>query len=944
MVFFRLIICTLLLLAGTLKGLRAQPPASGPFVIPVVFHILNSDPNSITDQMVIDALKELNDAFAHRGMYSVDSTGADTRIQFCLARTAPDGGLTTGIDRINTYYENNDMDMEGGVPPDLIVWDRTRYANIWVVNSIQGEIKPSRFECGKWTRMGVGGYAGAGSGVVVSGLSTPLLAHEMGHYLSLLHTFEGMNCANNDCSLDGDMVCDTPPDRTTTGSPCNRPDNSCNTDTLSGPFTTNVPDNVGNFMDYGSACPTVFTPGQGERMRNFLASFNGGSLTTSDRCNLPCGENIQAAFHWNSNPHPITGDKVKFANISTGATTYEWSVNDVFVGNMAELEQLFSAPGKYKISLKAYTNNPLCYSSYTGNVFVNCGVDARFSPDKRIIASDTSTYADSVFLWNKSYGADTYRWFISDEKGLNESVVSSIKDLTYIFPKPGTYRIWLEASKGGCIDTSTVYSLQVLDPKQDAAITVNAVDCYKNDSIRIVFTIYNNGYDTIPAGTSVNFYDKSPLLAGATKLNNPFLTKNPILGKCGATFTHIIAANRFKLDSIGLAVDDEKKMDELSRTNNYASARGFQYKLKLLPGDTTVYTNSDVVLQLSFTPNRSRSVTWTASRPINCTNCNGATVLITESTVVKAKVESVYGCLDSVSSRINVFPVDMYMKVYKSYCYENNKMILESLLCLGNNHESLTSRLRIDYFDRDSTAPGAKRIGTKFISQNQVFFNGCLQFSDTVVNDRAPSIHVYINTDKAIPEVNLLNNHATAAFTPFRLSLSQQTIQLLRGEPKKIDIITDTTGLGSISWRPSDQLSCSNCAAPVITSKTNTKLELIGLDRNKCSDTAIINVLTSYQNGVVLPNVFTPDGDGLNDHFYVIASKEVTAVKHMQIFNRWGEKVFEINNVKPNEYSGGWNGYYKGKPAPTGTYVYLVQVKMADGKTETLKGNVTVVR
>ncbi len=395
------------------------------YTIPVVFHLVNSNAASITDQMVINALKELNDAFAHLGVYGVDPLGANTMIQFCLAKTDPNGGLTSGIDRINSYYENVDVDLESDKLGYLTNWDPSKYANIWVVNSIQGEIPPSPFSCGVWTRSGYGGYASAGVGAVVSGLSTPLVAHEMGHYLSLLHTFQGTNCINNDCTTDGDLVCDTPPDRSTASSSCTNPENSCKTDTISGPFTSDVPDNISNFMDYGSPCPTVFTQGQADRMRAFLETFSGGSLITSDRCNIPCAENIQTSFDWNTNPHPIIGDQVQFNNSSTGASNFNWYVNGVLVSSVSALTYTFPVAGKYEVKLKAFNANSNCFGSYVGNVIVDCGVASRFSPDKRIIASETGIYNDTVRFVNKSYGATNFKWFVSDHTGGNISMVST---------------------------------------------------------------------------------------------------------------------------------------------------------------------------------------------------------------------------------------------------------------------------------------------------------------------------------------------------------------------------------------------------------------------------------------------------------------------------------------------------------------------------------------
>jgi gliding motility-associated-like protein len=93
-----------------------------------------------------------------------------------------------------------------------------------------------------------------------------------------------------------------------------------------------------------------------------------------------------------------------------------------------------------------------------------------------------------------------------------------------------------------------------------------------------------------------------------------------------------------------------------------------------------------------------------------------------------------------------------------------------------------------------------------------------------------------------------------------------------------------------------------------------------------------------------MPNTFSPNGDGVNDYFYVISGEVVARVNQLQIFSRWGEKVFEISNVLPNDYMGGWNGMFKGKLAPAGTYVYVLILGLTDGTTETLRGNITLVR
>ncbi|MGL1668952.1 gliding motility-associated C-terminal domain-containing protein, partial [Vibrio parahaemolyticus] len=90
---------------------------------------------------------------------------------------------------------------------------------------------------------------------------------------------------------------------------------------------------------------------------------------------------------------------------------------------------------------------------------------------------------------------------------------------------------------------------------------------------------------------------------------------------------------------------------------------------------------------------------------------------------------------------------------------------------------------------------------------------------------------------------------------------------------------------------------------------------------------------------VFLPNAFTPDGDGINDVFYVQA-KGVRNIKSLRVFNRWGELVFEKTNILPNDTGSGWNGKIRGVAANPDVYVYFCEVVCEKGGTQLYKGNV----
>jgi trimeric autotransporter adhesin len=90
-------------------------------------------------------------------------------------------------------------------------------------------------------------------------------------------------------------------------------------------------------------------------------------------------------------------------------------------------------------------------------------------------------------------------------------------------------------------------------------------------------------------------------------------------------------------------------------------------------------------------------------------------------------------------------------------------------------------------------------------------------------------------------------------------------------------------------------------------------------------------------DGVFVPNTFTPNNDAHNDVFKVYSN--VTKTIHWMVFNQWGQKVFEANDI-----NGTWDGTYKGKAQPIGVYVYVVSGMLTDGTKVSKKGTFNLVR
>lgn len=530
--------------------------------LPVVVHIVDLNPNAITDAQVIAGIKLLNDAFSKSGIYSA-SMGADTKIRFCLAKTDPLGGITTGITRTTSFFSNSlNKDIEDARLKNLIQWDPVHYINIWLIHSIESEAYAS-FSCGSWYRLRVGGYAtlppggGALDGIVVTGFGA-ILAHEMGHYLGLYHTFQG-GCFNNDCTTDGDMVCDTPPDNSVKPSAgCSTPENSCHTDTLSshsnGFFPVDVPDQISNFMDYGNgSCSNQFTQGQANRMRAAILTQRAGLL--KNECDPPCSDVIVAGFTRDI-ANSVAGNTINFTNTSVGATNFEWVVNGVVVSTSTNFSYTFNSIRKDTVTLKAF-NTPGCFASYTDYILTNCGVTARFYTDKQAIASKSLIYTDSIYFTNTSENGVSYQWLMSNDQGMSEQVISTDVNLKYVFPVPGTYFIRLVATNGSCSDTTSMFSVPVANPTADALVYGASYSCYGGNKVRVNFCITNYGYAPIPKGTPVSFYDKDPRNPGANKIPSTLYLPTAVPGgNCYVCYNHVLNIPYSGLEQIFIAVND----------------------------------------------------------------------------------------------------------------------------------------------------------------------------------------------------------------------------------------------------------------------------------------------------------------------------------------------------------------------------------------------------
>jgi gliding motility-associated-like protein len=125
-------------------------------------------------------------------------------------------------------------------------------------------------------------------------------------------------------------------------------------------------------------------------------------------------------------------------------------------------------------------------------------------------------------------------------------------------------------------------------------------------------------------------------------------------------------------------------------------------------------------------------------------------------------------------------------------------------------------------------------------------------------------------------------------------------------------------------------------AVPVYTN--NQKVWVEGSDNYGCSDTAEMVIKAQGCCSLMMPNAFSPNGDGMNDKFGPETNGHPKGYA-MRIYNRWGQMIYVSYKIEQK-----WDGTYNGQPAELDTYHYMITGDCASGELIQMKGDITLLR
>lgn len=157
--------------------------------------------------------------------------------------------------------------------------------------------------------------------------------------------------------------------------------------------------------------------------------------------------------------------------------------------------------------------------------------------------------------------------------------------------------------------------------------------------------------------------------------------------------------------------------------------------------------------------------------------------------------------------------------------------------------------------------------------------------------------------------------------------------------------VLNAIGGTTFLWEPPAGLSCADCPSPVFDSLLSQTYTVTSWDIYGCIafDSVTVNVVPVFDPVVFIPNTFTPNSDNINDFLNAFGS-DVASVEIMQIYDRWGEMIYSLDNVTANDPNAGWDGTFNGEPVLQGVYAYYMLVVLEDGMKQQVKGNITLIR
>ena len=323
--------------------------------------------------------------------------------------------------------------------------------------------------------------------------------------------------------------------------------------------------------------------------------------------------------------------------------------------------------------------------------------------------------------------------------------------------------------------------------------------------------------------------------------------------------------------------------------------------------DTVLCIGNTLLLQ----PSGADTYRWSNQPTLSCVNCTNPVAKPVIATTYQVEGTSTFGCKSSDTVRVII-----------AYPFKATTSLTDTL-CIGES-----ARLFASGSDIYNWAPAAG-------------LNNASVYAPVARPDATTNYQVIVSDKyKCFADTGYVK---IVVYPIPKIKIEQNEYTLLVGNSVLLKT-TRSEDVTSIKWTPYIGLSCIDCAQPMASPQNSTDYYVKVFNDGGCKaeDKVTITVICSNTN-IFIPNTFSPNGDGMNDVFFV-RGKGIAAIKAITIFNRWGIVVFQKTNININDPVAGWDGRYNSAVLSPDVFVYKVDVVCENNQVFSLKGNVTLIR
>ena len=343
--------------------------------------------------------------------------------------------------------------------------------------------------------------------------------------------------------------------------------------------------------------------------------------------------------------------------------------------------------------------------------------------------------------------------------------------------------------------------------------------------------------------------------------------------------------------------------------------------MRVLPNPAIVCNGSTAQLRVTDSFATAGYVTrfaWFPNAFISCDTCANPIVSNTTNLVYRVTGITPFGCFDSLK-----VPVTVLDSAF-------NGINKDTVICIGGSAQLNATSFNPDGSRSDFYWLNATAMNNRFIRNPIV---------SPVVTTTYP---VIITPNVCWPDTL----YTTVVVVPFPdITITPPSATVASGtQVPLVATINNEMIITAYAWSNPTTLSCEVCYNTIATPTATTTYTFTATSIYGCTSTRTVTITVGCDEAqIFIPNTFTPNGDGMNDRFF-INGKGISRITKFLIYNRWGELVYERNNIGANDPSVGWDGQYKGVVLPPDVFYYFVEAECNLGETFKYKGDVSIVR